>query len=381
MPLHLTKVQAMINDSESPLASMSPYDLARVFDPNVLATTLTSQERIKLFSLLPEGDRSIDGLMAFLGDQASPAPTAASAAGASSSSSSSGSNGGTTSEAPRLQPGGIFCPGPLLMDAVNSYQELLRSGYMDAGVRSQMWRHMVSKGRDDPNDPPTGYDYELGSRGRRREKYPSWKEKKNSLFWAAQEKPRALADATREECERLEQDFSRLLLGDSRGLEKTVEAQPPPLSTQGAPRSHQAGATAAKVSAAKGASAAAGGKAAEQERVGSGLKWTDLELMCLVAGERKFGNQWASMLLDPGLKPLLGRSATSLKDKWRAISGARPAGLPWPKKELDAWARRHRAWVGPTWQQQQQPPPPTPTPQPSKAGMEGAMEGAREGVA
>ena len=48
MPLHLTKVQAMINDSESPLASMSPYDLARVFDPNVLATTLTSQE-VKVF--------------------------------------------------------------------------------------------------------------------------------------------------------------------------------------------------------------------------------------------------------------------------------------------------------------------------------------------
>ena len=38
-----------------------------------------------------------------------------------------------------------------------------------------------------------GFDYEMGSRGRRKERYPVWKERAHDSFWSQVDKPRALA--------------------------------------------------------------------------------------------------------------------------------------------------------------------------------------------
>ena len=59
-------------------------------------------------------------------------------------------------------------------------------------------------------------DYEMGSRGRRKERYPLWKERAHDSFWSQVDKPKPLNHDMRSQCEALEAAFmQRIRLHDT----------------------------------------------------------------------------------------------------------------------------------------------------------------------
>jgi len=364
MPLHLDKVQRYVVDPCSPLVDVDAFNLTKeVFSPEVLASNLTSQERTKLFSLLPDGDRTMEGLMSFLGDMTQPATNPKARGGPSveavmslSSSSSRPSelvtmpNGfGMDSDAVSLlKLGGEFCPGPLLLDAVQEFQELLRCGHMEPETRQQARRLMASGARSAKalreDGPPTGRDYEACSRGRCPARYPAWKERKHAAFWAGVDSTtrkgvKALPQATQDECTSLETAFARAVAIHSGSPLPAASAMPAVSSAK------QAGSATA-------AALVASFEADHDAFQSPGKKWSDLELGALVNGVRKYGGNdvkgmdWAAMRRDSSFDVLLCRTATSVRDKWRAITGSRSnSNGAFPKSTLEAAARVHRQWV------------------------------------